>query len=208
MKPPPFDYFRPGSLDEALRLLSQNENAKVLAGGQSLMSLLNLRYVFPSALIDINDLHDLAGVDAGPQRVRIGALTRQRAIETDKSLMSVAPIFAEALHLVGHRQTRNRGTLGGSLCHLDPASELPALALLYEAMIEAVGPKGRRTMTSRNFVKGFMMPAIDADEIVTVLELRRGAQDTATLSWSSRVVTAITPSPLRPVSWRATTMAR
>lgn len=170
MKPPPFTYFRPDTLQEAIAILARTENAKVLAGGQSLMAMLNLRYVFPDALVDINNLFDIAGIDIRPERVRIGAMTRQRRIETDDALFEVAPIFRQAVRLVGHRQTRNRGTIGGSLCHLDPASELPTLALLLDAEIEAAGPQGSRRIPVGEFITGFMMPGIAADEIVTAIE--------------------------------------
>ncbi|MFK8252312.1 FAD binding domain-containing protein [Ancylobacter terrae] len=175
MKPPPFTYFRPETLGEAIALLGGTDNAKVLAGGQSLMAMLNLRYVFPDALIDINDLAELAGIAIGPERIRIGALTRQRRIELDDALFDAMPIFRDAVKLVGHRQTRNRGTIGGSLCHLDPASELPALALLLDAEIEAAGPQGTRRIPVRDFVAGYMMPGIAPDEIVTAVEFARWA---------------------------------
>jgi len=170
MKPPPFEYFCPATLDEAVSLLAQKENAKILAGGQSLMAMLNLRYVFPDALVDINNLFDLAGIDVTAQRIRIGAMTRQRQMECDEALFNCLPIFRAALKLVGHRQTRNRGTLGGSLCHLDPASELPLLALLLDATVEVIGPAGQRRVPASEFIAGFMMPGISADEIVTAVE--------------------------------------
>lgn len=170
MKPPPFDYFRPDTLEAALQILARTENAKVLAGGQSLMAMLNLRYVFPGTLVDINDLFELAGIEIAADRVRIGAMTRQRRIELDPGILRVAPIFIDALKLVGHRQTRNRGTIGGSLCHLDPASELPALALLHDATVEVSGLGGRRRIPITEFILGFMTPNIQPDEIVTAVE--------------------------------------
>jgi aerobic carbon-monoxide dehydrogenase medium subunit len=171
MKPPPFQYFCPGTLEEALSLLARMENAKVLAGGQSLMAMLNLRYVFPDVLVDINNLFDLAGVDIGPERIRIGAMTRQSHIERHEALFEALPMLRAALHLVGHRQTRNRGTIGGSLCHLDPAAELPLIALLLDATIEAKGPGGVRRIPCHEFIAGFMMPGIAAEEIVTAVEI-------------------------------------
>jgi carbon-monoxide dehydrogenase medium subunit len=167
MKPPPFDYFRPSSLSEAIGLLATIENAKVLAGGQSLMPMLNLRYIFPSAVIDINRIPELAGIACSEKAVHIGAMTRQRHIEQDADIKRVAPIFIEALKLVGHRQTRNRGTIGGSLCHLDPASELPTLALLHDATMTAAGPNGTRQIPASEFIAGFMTPGIAPGEIVT-----------------------------------------
>ncbi|HEY6630347.1 MAG TPA: xanthine dehydrogenase family protein subunit M [Rhizobiaceae bacterium] len=170
MKPPPFEYFRPETLGDAIAILDRTDNAKVLAGGQSLMAMLNLRYVFPDALVDINNLFDIAGVELDRDRIRIGAMTRQRHIELDDALYRSMPIFREALKLVGHRQTRNRGTIGGSLCHLDPASELATLALLLDARIEAQGPAGARQIPVDEFITGFMMPGIAHNEIVTAVE--------------------------------------
>jgi carbon-monoxide dehydrogenase medium subunit len=172
MKPPPFQYFCPDTLDEAVSLLARTQNAKVLAGGQSLIAMLNLRYVYPDALIDLNNLFDLAGIDIRPDRVRIGAMTRQHHIEQHGALFNVLPIFRVALRLVGHRQTRNRGTIGGSLCHLDPAAELPLVALLLDATIEATGPKGRRRIPATEFIAGFMTPGIGVEEIVTAIEVK------------------------------------
>jgi len=169
MKPPPFSYLRPATLDEAIGLLAATDNAKILAGGQSLMPMLNLRYVFPDALIDINRLPELAGISCSDEVIRIGAMTRQRDLERNPGLQHSAPIFVDALKLVGHRQTRNRGTIGGSLCHLDPASELPTLALLYDATITARGRNGARDISIHDFITGYMTPGIAPDEIVTAV---------------------------------------
>ena len=122
MKAPLFEYHCPETLDEALALLARSENAKVLAGGQSLMAMLNLRYLYPDALIDINRIPGLSGISTDGEMLRIGAMTRQRHIELDVEVERVAPILTEAMKQVGHRQTRNRGTIGGSICQLDPAS--------------------------------------------------------------------------------------
>lgn len=173
MKSPPFEYIRAETLAEALSALSGAADPRLLAGGQSLLPMLNLRYIFPGTLVDINELHDLSGIEVGAGRVRIGAMTRQRRIETDLALGAAAPVFAQALRLVGHRQTRNRGTLGGSLCHLDPAAELPTLALLHDAAIEVAGPSGTRTLPAHEFVAGYMTPGIGPHEMVTAMEFRR-----------------------------------
>lgn len=170
MKSPPFTYHRPSTLQEAVGLLRAHENSKVLAGGQSLMSMLNLRYLFPDALVDINRVAELAGIDANAERVRFGAMTRQRAIERDPAVARLLPVVTRALTYVGHRQTRNRGTIGGSLCHLDPAAELPTLALLHDAVVEVAGISGTRRMPIVEFIAGFMTPAIDPDEIVSAVE--------------------------------------
>jgi aerobic carbon-monoxide dehydrogenase medium subunit len=169
MKPPPFDYIRPESLDELCAALTTAENAKILAGGQSLMAMLNLRYVFPDVLIDINRVPGLSGIEIADGRLRIGAMTRQRAIEVHPEVARHAPILVQALHLVGHRQTRNRGTIGGSLCHLDPAAELPTLALLYDAEVEVASLRGRRVLPMGDFVLDYMTPAIEADEVVSAV---------------------------------------
>jgi carbon-monoxide dehydrogenase medium subunit len=167
MKPPPFAYHRPASIEEACRLLATLENAKVLAGGQSLMAMLNLRYLYPDHLIDINKVPGLDGITIAGNRLSVGAMTRQRRMEIDADIARVAPIFAEALALVGHRQTRNRGTLGGSLCHLDPAAELPLVALVYDATVRTAKPDGAgRAIPIETFIAGFMSPAIDHDELV------------------------------------------
>lgn len=169
MKPPPFEYVRPATLAEAVSALAEHDGARVLAGGQSLMAMMNLRYVYPSALIDLNDLHELGDIKATPHGVRIGAMARQRRIETDADIAALAPIFPKALRHVGHRQTRNRGTIGGSLCHLDPAAELAALVLLFDATIEVAGPKGGRAIAAKDFIVGYMTPGIEPDEILTAI---------------------------------------
>lgn len=167
MKPPPFEYHRPTSIEEACRLLATLENAKVLAGGQSLMAMLNLRYLYPDHLVDINKVPGLDGTIVGDDRMSIGAQVRQRRMEIDPDIGRVAPIFAEALAMVGHRQTRNRGTLGGSLCHLDPAAELPLVALVSDAVIRTAKAGGTgRAIPIDAFIAGFMSPAIDPDELV------------------------------------------
>jgi carbon-monoxide dehydrogenase medium subunit len=170
MKPPPFEYHRPGSVKEAVALLGRLDNAKVLAGGQSLMAMLNLRYVHPDHVVDINRIPELDFVEVKDGRLRIGAMTRQRRVETDAEVMRRTPILVEALKQVGHRQTRNHGTIGGSLCHLDPAAELPAVALLYGATLRVEGPKGGRSIPMKDFMAGYMTPALDAGELLTAVE--------------------------------------
>lgn len=171
MKPPPFEYHLPKSIEEACGLLARHENSKVLAGGQSLMPMLNLRYIYPDHLVDINKVGGLDHITVGRDHVSIGSRTRQRAIEIDNDIAQVSPIFAEALALVGHRQTRNRGTLGGSLCHLDPAAELPLVALVHDATVRtAKAGNASRAMPIGTFIAGFMSPAIDLDELVVSID--------------------------------------
>lgn len=174
MKPPPFEYHAPATLSDACALLATLENAKVLAGGQSLLAMLNLRFIYPDHLIDINRVPGLGTIAVHPDRIEIGALVRQRQLEIDPDVARVAPIFAEALPLVGHRQTRNRGTIGGSLCHLDPAAELPLLALVHDATVRTVSAGDeRRAIPIAEFIGGFMSPAIAANELVAAIDIPR-----------------------------------
>ena len=147
MKPPRFEYHAPRALDEALALLArQGDRAKVLAGGQSLIPLLNFRLAHPEALVDINRIGDLAYVRANGDGLAIGALTRQHAVERSETVRARAPILAEACRFIGHLPIRHRGTIGGSLAHADPASELPAVMVALEAQLTArprAGPAHR-----------------------------------------------------------------
>lgn len=171
MKPAPFDYVRPDSVDEALRLLSTLEGAKVLAGGQSLMPMLNMRFVQPDHLIDISRL-DLNGIQLQDGRLHIGATTRQRDIEFSPLVQQHAPLFVEALQKVGHVQTRNRGTIGGSLCHMDPSAELPTVCMTMDAdIVVRSAERGTRAIPMREFVVAYMTPAIELDELVTEIRL-------------------------------------
>lgn len=169
MKPPPFSYYDPVTLGEAIRLLATSENAKLLAGGQSLMPMLNMRFVQPDHVVDLNKVTGLSGIEIKGQTLRIGAMTRQRDIEFDKDIETACPLVHEALAEVGHRQTRNRGTLGGSLCHLDPSAELVTCAAALDATVEVEGPKGRREIEFAQFPAGYMAPAIEPDEVVTAV---------------------------------------
>jgi carbon-monoxide dehydrogenase medium subunit len=169
MKPPPFKYYDPGTIAEALNLLSSKENAKLLAGGQSLMSMLNMRYVQPDHVIDLNKIAELSFIRADEKLIHIGAMTRQRDLEFSSLIRSISPLVYEALTNVGHRQTRNRGTIGGSLCHLDPSAELPAVAAAYDAIVEVRSESGSREVPMTEFPAFFMTPAIEPNEIVTGL---------------------------------------
>jgi carbon-monoxide dehydrogenase medium subunit len=169
MKPPPFTYHAPASLAEALELLRSCENGRLLAGGQSLMPMMNMRYAQPDHVIDINNLSDLSYIrEVGPH-LEIGAMTRQREIEFSDLIAARCPILRDAVLQVGHRQTRNRGTIGGSLCHLDPAAELPLIAALYDATIVIAGAGGRREAPFSVFAQGFMTPGLASDEMVTAI---------------------------------------
>jgi carbon-monoxide dehydrogenase medium subunit len=169
MKPPPFSYHDPRSVTEAVELLGRLENAKLLAGGQSLMPMLNMRFVLPDHIIDLNRVEGLSHIRENDGALEIGAMTRQRDLEYSDVVRARWPIMHEALLQVGHRQTRNRGTIGGSLCHLDPAAELVSLAAGYDATVTVVGQNGQREIAFGQFPVAYMTPAIEANELVTAV---------------------------------------
>src|SRR2546423_689146 len=135
MKPAPFRYHRPGTIDEVIGLLDTLEDARILAGGQSLMPMMNMRIVQPANVIDINRVEGLSYIRREGDVLEVGAMTRQRDIEFSDVVKDAFPLMHEAVQHIGHRQTRNRGTLGGSLCHLDPSAELVTVAAAVEATV-------------------------------------------------------------------------
>jgi carbon-monoxide dehydrogenase medium subunit len=171
MKPPPFSYHDPRTVGEAVGLLATLENAKVLAGGQSLMPMLNMRFVLPDHVIDLNRIEGLSFIREAGGRLEIGAMTRQRDIEFSDVVARACPLLREAILNVGHRQTRNRGTIGGSLCHLDPSAELVVAAAALDATITVAGPSGERPIAFNDFPIGYMTPSIGLDELVTRIDL-------------------------------------
>jgi carbon-monoxide dehydrogenase medium subunit len=173
MKPPPFSYHDPKTVSEAVGLLTSLENAKLLAGGQSLMPMLNMRFVLPDHIVDLNRVEGLSYIRDTGSALEIGAMTRQRELEFSDTVRTHWPIVHEALLQVGHRQTRNRGTIGGSLCHLDPAAELVSLATAYDAIVTVVGPNGPREIAFADFPAAYMAPAIEQNELVTAVRFPR-----------------------------------
>ena len=171
MKPPDFAYHAPHTLAETLHLLATLDNARLLAGGQSLMPMLAMRFAFPDHVIDLNCVDGLAGIAQQGETLVIGAMTRQRDLLDHPTVQRRMPLLAEALALVGHRQTRNRGTIGGSLCHLDPAAELVAVMTALDATVEIAGPTGRRTLKMAEFPLGYMTPALEPYEILTAIRV-------------------------------------
>jgi carbon-monoxide dehydrogenase medium subunit len=169
MKPPPFTYHDPRTLEDALALLGSLENAKLLAGGQSLMPMLNMRFVLPDHVIDLNRIPDLSYIRESGDVLEIGAMTRQRDIEFSDLIRRRCPLLREALLQVGHRQTRNRGTIGGSLCHLDPAAEQPTVLAALDATVHVRGPRGQRSLDMAAFPAFYMTPAIEPEELVTAV---------------------------------------
>ena len=171
MKAPPFDYACPTTLAEAVALLAAHPDAKALAGGQSLMPVLNFRLAAPSLLVDLRKVPDLDRIAIGADGVRLGATVRWRDIERDPRLGAAHPLLKEAVAHVAHYQIRNRGTVGGSLAHADPAAELPGIAVACDAEITAIGPKGRRTLKAADFFTGPLSTVLASDELITELRL-------------------------------------
>jgi carbon-monoxide dehydrogenase medium subunit len=168
LKPAPFDYAAPRSLDEALELLARfGGDGKVLAGGQSLLPVLNFRLAQPAVLIDINRVPGLDDLDVGPDgALAAGALVRHRRLERDPAVARAAPLLAEAIGHVAHPQIRARGTLGGSLAHADPAAELPVVAVALDARLRLVRRGGERWIEARDFFTGLFATALEPDELV------------------------------------------
>jgi carbon-monoxide dehydrogenase medium subunit len=171
MKPAPFDYHAPRQLKEAAELLASLPNAKILAGGQSLVAMMNFRYVIVDHLVDLGGVDDLRGLAVGDGRLRIGAMMRQRDLEFSPEVARHCPLLAEALRYVGHRQTRNRGTIGGSLAHADPAAELPAVCAAYDAVVHIASIRGIRAVPFAEFTTGFMATVLEPDEMIAAVEL-------------------------------------
>jgi len=165
MKAPPFEYARAASLDEACELLAQHgDAAKLLAGGQSLVPMMAMRLLRPAWLVDINEIAALKSVAVETDGVRTGACARQVDLERDAALGKRLPLLHQALAWVGHVQTRNRGTVGGSLAHADPCAELPLVAQLLEARLHLCSAKGRRSVVAGEFFSGPMTTALAPDE--------------------------------------------
>jgi carbon-monoxide dehydrogenase medium subunit len=171
MKPAPFTYHDPASVDDVVALLAQHEDAKLLAGGQSLMPMLNMRFVVPDDVIDLNGVADMSGVSDTGEALAIGAMTRQCELAASETVAARAPIIQEALSYVGHFQTRNRGTIGGSLCHLDPAAELPTVAAAYDAVLTAAGPDGTRDIAFADWPLAYMMTNLAPEEVLIGIAL-------------------------------------
>ncbi len=167
MKPPPFSYHSPTTVNEAVALLGRFDNAKLLAGGQSLMPMLNMRFVLPDHVIDLNRVEGLSYIREAGGAVEIGAMTRQRDLEFSDVIRRRLPLMHEAILQVGHRQTRNRGTIGGSLCHLDPSAELVTVAATMEATVTVAGKNGKRDVRFAEFPVSYMTTAVEPDEILT-----------------------------------------
>lgn len=175
MKPAAFSYHRPASLDEALEQLARSDNAKVIAGGQSLGPMMNMRLAAPSALVDLNDLTELSYVRVVGDMLEVGALTRHHQVEQSALVRASCPLLAQAARTIGHYAIRQRGTLGGSLAHADPAAQLALVAVTLDARINIVSVRGQRTVRAADFFVGVMATALAPDEVVRSVSFPRVA---------------------------------
>ncbi len=171
VKLPAFDYSAPTSLEDVVALLAADEDAKIISGGQSLMPVLAFRLNAPSVLVDLRQLEGLDGIEIGADGVRLGARVRWCDIERHPGLRSAQPLLVAMIDHVAHTQVRHRGTVGGSLAHADPASEMPGFALLCDAVIEVFGVGGAREIAADGFFVGPLQTALEASDVVTAVRL-------------------------------------
>jgi carbon-monoxide dehydrogenase medium subunit len=172
MKPAPFDYFSPATVDEALALLVEHGgDAQPLAGGQSLIPAMNFRLARPAVLVDLNRISELAYVRGESGALAVGAMTRQRAVERSDVVARAAPLLAEAMPSIAHPQIRNRGTMGGSIAHADPSAELPAVMLALDAQFRAKSAVGERSIPAGEFFKGMLETALEPGELLVEIAL-------------------------------------
>jgi CO/xanthine dehydrogenase FAD-binding subunit len=189
MKPAPFEYHRPHTLGEALALVGQyGSDAKPLAGGQSLIPAMNFRLATPSVLVDLNDVREIGYIKNGSSALRIGGMTRQRQVERSALVATGAPLIAEAMPNIAHPAIRNRGTIGGSLAHADPAAELPAVILVLNATLVVTSQAGSREVPASEFFTGLFSTAVRSGELLTEIRVpqRRDGTGHAFLEVSRR----------------------
>jgi CO/xanthine dehydrogenase FAD-binding subunit len=198
MKLPAFEYASPATMEEAVALLaSRFGNAKIISGGQSLVPMLAFRLAAPELLVDLKRLQGLSGIVIAEDGVRLGAKVRWCEIERDERLKGAHPLLVEAIRHVAHYQIRNRGTVGGSLAHADPAAEMPGIAITCDAELIIIGPKGKRVDKASDFFKGALTTSLAPDEVLTEVRL----PPVAGLSSNSHCAAAI----LRLLASRCTT---
>ncbi|HZT27262.1 MAG TPA: xanthine dehydrogenase family protein subunit M [Pseudolabrys sp.] len=180
MKPALFAYKKARTLDDAVALLGTHQDARLLAGGQSLIATLNMRLSQPSLLIDINGVAGLAAIAHKNGKIEIGALVRHAQAERDELIAKHVPLLARALPHIGHPAVRNRGTIGGSIAFADPAAELPACLLALDGEIDVYGPKGKRTIRAQDFFKGLFETALGPQEVLTAIRVPAAGKETRT----------------------------
>jgi CO/xanthine dehydrogenase FAD-binding subunit len=174
MKPAPFEYYRPETLEEGLHLMAEHgDQAKPLAGGQSLIPAMNFRLARPAVLVDINEIRELSFIEEKGGELLVGGLARQRDVERSPLVRRVAPLLHETMPFVAHLAIRNRGTVGGSLAHADPAAELPAVAVALGARLRARSRTGDRWIPADDFFKGLFSTALNADELLVEIAVPR-----------------------------------
>lgn len=171
MFPAEFEYYAPKTVKEAVAFLSKHKDAKVLAGGHSLLPAMKLRLAQPSALVDLGKIKGLAGIKIAKNGTTIGALTTHAMVAASKELHEQCPAITEAASLIGDLQVRNRGTMGGSLSHADPAADYPAVMIALGAEMIATGPKGHRTIKANDFFKGVFTTALKPNEVLTAIRI-------------------------------------
>jgi len=172
VKPAKFEYHAPASLDEALAILGRyNGEARLLAGGQSLVPMMNFRLATPRAIIDLNRIAGLSYIEEDGDVVRIGAMTRQRRLEFDPLVAAKSPLLRKALRWVGHLPTRSRGTIGGSIAHADPSAEIPMVLQVLEGEVVARGPQGERRIAAQDLFRSALTTSLDPLEIITEVRL-------------------------------------
>jgi carbon-monoxide dehydrogenase medium subunit len=180
VKPAPFGYKKVRAIEEAVALLGEHKEARLLAGGQSLIATLNMRLSAPSLLIDINGVSGLGGIAHKNGKIEIGALVRHAQAERSELIAKHAPLIARALPHIGHPAIRNRGTLAGSIAFADPAAELPACLLALDGEIDATGATGKRTIRAQDFFKGLFETALGPQEVLTAIRMPAAGKDTRT----------------------------
>jgi aerobic carbon-monoxide dehydrogenase medium subunit len=198
MKPSAFTYHAPQTLAEALDLLATLDNARVLAGGQSLVPMMNFRVVQPEHVIDLGRIPELAFVEDTAAGLKVGAMTTQRSIERSALVRQRCPLLIDALFHIGHQQTRNRGTIGGSICHLDPSAELPVTACALDAVMTAASKTGRRKIPFADFPTGYLTSSLAPDEMLIQIDFR---------PWPERAGSAFEEYAVRPADFAVVSVA-
>jgi aerobic carbon-monoxide dehydrogenase medium subunit len=188
MIPAPFDYARAGSVQEAISLLGSNEDAKLLAGGHSLLPAMKLRFARPSMLVDIGRLSDLSFVREDGDRVAIGALTRHHDVANSDALAELCPIVAFAAEGIGDPQVRHMGTIGGSVAHGDPAGDMPSVLLALDAEFVAQGPNGARTIAAADFFTSLFETALEPTEVLTEIRVPKSTEGWSYLKFNRRAI--------------------
>jgi aerobic carbon-monoxide dehydrogenase medium subunit len=178
VKPAAFAYAKARSLEDAIRLLGEQSEAKLLAGGQSLIATLNMRLSHPSLLVDINGVAGLDGISVKNRAVEIGAMTRHVALERSSDIAKHAPLIARAMPHIAHPAIRNRGTIGGSLAYADPAAELPACLVALDGALDIAGPKGKRSVKAGEFFKGLFETALGPHDVLTAIRVPAAGEAT------------------------------